>query len=286
MSKQTPWDAGDDAAGYRVPQRRPPEPPTNPVQAASRTMELIEVLKRQGGATVGELAEALSVSKGTVSNYVSTLREAGYVTKLDTGEYAIGLRLLDVCNKSVRQRRLYEVARPHVDALAEEFDGVFTVMAPEHGYGYCLYSRTDSDLISKNRLSQGTRRYLHCNGPGLAILSAMDDEAVQAIVDRFGLPSCESGCEFDCPLAKYARELPVERPELEDRLSRAADRGFAVTDHGQIACLGVPIKEGTTVIGAVGVLAPRRRVYDGDRPRAALVEAMKDSATGIGINIV
>ncbi|MFW6384255.1 MAG: IclR family transcriptional regulator [Halodesulfurarchaeum sp.] len=286
MAKQPPWEGAEDATGYRVPQRRPPEPPTNPVQAARRTMELIEVLKGRGGASVGEIAEALSVSKGTVSNYVSTLREAGYVTKLDTDEYAIGLRLLDVCNKSIRQRRLYEVARPHVDALAAEFDGVFTVMAPEHGYGYCLYSRTDSDLISKNRLSQGTRRYLHCNGPGLAILSAMDDETVQAIVDRFGLPSCESGCEFDCPLAKYAEELPVERSALVDRLSQVADRGYAATEHGQIVCMGVPIRKGDTVVGSVGVLAPRRRVYDGDEPREALVEAMKDKATGIGINIV
>lgn len=250
-------------------------------------MELIEVLKEQDGARIGALADHLGVSKGTVSNYVSTLREEGYVTKLDTGEFAVGLRVLDVCNKSVRERELFEEGKPRIDALAEDFEGVFTVMTPEHGYGYCLYSRTTSDLISKNRLSQGTRRYLHCNGPGLAILSAMDSDTVESVVSRYGLLSCETGCEFDCPLAKHARELPVERDKLDARLETIADQGYAVTDHGQIACLGVPIRgSGETVVGSVGVLAPQRTIYTADAPDEDLVEAMKDAATGIGINIV
>lgn len=287
MSKQSPPGVGELDRGYRVPQRSPTDAPTNPVQSAHRTMELIEVLKTQRGATVSELADRLGVSKGTVSNYLSTLREDGYVTQLETGEFAVGLRLLDVCNKSIRQRELFTEGKPQIDALADDFEGVFTVMAPEHGYGYCLYSRTTSDLISKNRLSQGTRRYLHCNGPGLAILSAMDETLVESIVSRYGLLSCDTGCDFDCPLAKYARELPVEKEELDDRLERIAEQGYGVTDHGQIACMGVPIRgSGETVVGSVGVLAPKRTIYTDGEPDSGLVDAMKDAATGIGINIV
>jgi DNA-binding IclR family transcriptional regulator len=287
MSKPIPPASSDADSGYRVPDRTPPDEPTNPVQSASRTMELIEVLKREGGATIGDLAAELGVSKGTASNYVSTLREDGFVTKLDTGEYDIGLRVLDVCNKSVRERELFTEGKPKIDDLAADFEGVFTVMTPEHGYGYCLYSRTTSDLISKNRLAQGTRRYLHCNGPGLAILSGMDRDTVEEIVDRYGLLSCDTGCEFDCPLAKYARELPVERESLYDRLAAIDEKGFAVTDHGQIACLGVPIvASGETAVGSVGVLAPRRTIYTDEEPDPDLVAAMKDAATAIGINIV
>jgi DNA-binding IclR family transcriptional regulator len=286
MSKQS-RSAGTPDPGYRIPQQAPPDLPTNPVQSATRTMELIEVLKERDGATIGEIAEELGVSKGTASNYVSTLRAAGYVTQLDSGEFAIGLRVLDVCNKSVRGRNLFEEGKPRIDDLADRFEGVFTVMAPEHGYGYCLYSRTTSDLISKNRLSQGTRRYLHCNGPGLAILGAMEPETVESIVDRYGLLSCDTGCEFDCPLAKYARELPVERPELEERLDTVAAQGFALTDHGQISCLGVPIRgREDAVVGSVGVLGPHRTIYADGEPDPVLLEAMKEAATGIGINIV
>ncbi|MFW6458368.1 MAG: IclR family transcriptional regulator [Halodesulfurarchaeum sp.] len=286
MSKRTRAETDLDQ-GYRVPQQQPAAVPTNPVQAASRTLELIEVLKNRDGATIGEIADELDVSKGTASNYVSTLRSEGYVTKLDSGEFAIGLRVLDVCNKSIRGRNLFEEGKPKIDALADRFDGVFTVMAPEHGYGYCLYSRTTSDLISKNRLSQGTRRYLHCNGPGLSILSGMDPATVESIVERYGLLSCDTGCEFDCPLAKYARELPVERDELTARLETVAAQGYAVTDHGQIACLGVPIFGGEeAVVGSVGVLGPRRTIYADGAVDPTLLEAMKDAATGIGINIV
>jgi DNA-binding IclR family transcriptional regulator len=250
-------------------------------------MELIEVLKEQNGATIGELADALDLSKGTVSNYVSTLRKEGFVTKLDTNEFAVGLRVLDVCNKSIRERQLYVEGKPKIDELAASYEGVFTVMAVEHGYGYCLYSHTTSDIISKNRLAQGTRRYLHCNGPGLVILSGMAEAEVEDIVDRYGLLSCDTGCEFDCPLAKYARELPVERESLYDRLERVSEQGYALTDHGQISCLGVPIyATGEQVVGAVGVLAPRRPIYEDGEPDPALIEDMKDAATGIGINIV
>jgi hypothetical protein len=44
MTKHAPRGAGEGVR-YRVHQQRPPEPPTNSVRAASRTMELIERLK-------------------------------------------------------------------------------------------------------------------------------------------------------------------------------------------------------------------------------------------------
>jgi DNA-binding IclR family transcriptional regulator len=287
MSKHRGADGVGPTPGYRVTEQTPAPEPSNPIQSATRTMEIIEVLKERNGATVGELADSLELSKGTVSNYVSTLRKEGFVTKLDTNEFAVGLRVLDVCNKSIRERELYTEGKPTIDDLADRYEGVFTVMAVEHGYGYCLYSHTTSDIISKNRLSQGTRRYLHCNGPGLVILSGMADEQVAEIVDRYGLLSCDTGCEFDCPLAKYARELPVERESLYERLDRVTEQGYALTDHGQISCLGVPIyATGDQVVGAVGVLAPRRTIYDDGTPDEDLIEDMKDGATAIGINVV
>ncbi|MFW5965609.1 MAG: IclR family transcriptional regulator [Halodesulfurarchaeum sp.] len=288
MSKQPSLPPLDGAReGYRIPQRTPPPDPTNPVKSAAKTMEIIEILKRRGGATVGEVATALGVSKGTASNYLSTLRDGGYVTRLATEEYDVGLRLLDVCTKSVRGRELLVEASRHIDALAEKFEGIFTVMAPEHGYGYCLYSRMNTPFISRNRLAQGTRRYLHCNGPGLAILSTMDETAVEAIIASRGLKSCESGCQLDCPLAKHSLELPVEREHLFDRLDRVSERGYAVTDHGQLSCLGVAIlgPDGA-VVGSVGVLGPGRMIGGESGPDPSLLEAMKDAATAIGINIV
>lgn len=287
MSKQRGAEHAGTTPTYRVTEQTPPPEPSNPVQSATRTLELIEVLKERNGATIGELADAMELSKGTVSNYISTLRSEGFVTKLDTNEFAVGLRVLDVCNKSIRERQLYTEGKPKIDELADAYEGVFTVMAVEHGYGYCLYSHTTSDIISKNRLSQGTRRYLHCNGPGLAIISGMKEGEVEETIDRYGLLSCDTGCEFDCPLAKYARELPVERESLYDRLDRVEEQGYALTDHGQISCLGVPIyATGDQVVGAVGVLAPRRTIYEDGEPDGELIEDMKDSATAIGINIV
>lgn len=287
MTKQRGAGRSGTTETYRVTEQTPPLEPANPVKSARRAIEIIDVLKAENGASVGELADRLDLSKGTVSNYVSTLRQVGFVTKLDTDEIAVGLRVLDVCNKSIRERPLYVEGKSTIDDLASRYEGVFTTMVVEHGYGYCLYSRTTSDRISKNRLAEGTRRYLHCNGPGLAILSAMDESEVETIVDRYGLPSCDTGCEFDCPLAKYARKLPVERDQLVERLEGVTEQGFALTDHGQISCLGVPIyATGDQVVGAVGVLAPRRTLYVDGRPDEEIIEALKDGATAIGINIV
>ena len=287
MSKQSGRGGSGNSPTYRVTEQTPPPKSANPIQSASRTMAIIEALKERTSATVGELSEELDVSKGTISNYISTLREDGFVTKLDSNEYAVGLRVLDICNKSIRERELYLEGKPVVDELARKYDGVFTIMAVEHGYGYCLYSNSVSDTISKNRLSQGTRRYLHCNGPGLAILSRMRADQVEAIVDRYDLLSCDTGCEFDCPLAKYARQLPVERGDLYDRLEHVESQGYALTDHGQISCLGVPIyATGDQVVGAVGLLAPQRMIYDDGNPDEELIEEMKDGATTVGINIV
>ena len=276
-----------DPKSVRSSKKTPPSAAQNPIRSAERTVNLLLALKDNHGATVSELADSLGYSKAAVSNYMSTLQTEGLVTERENGGYDIGLRLLDICNKSIRSRPLYTEGKDVVDDLATEFDGVVTIMTVEHGYGYCLYTNTTADIISKERLSQGTRRYLHCNGPGQAILAHMAPDAVDAVVEAYGLKDCDSGCEFDCPIAKYAEEMPRDPGALEDRLAEVREQGYAVTDHGQISCMGVPIfSSRDEIVGSLGLMTTRRRLYDGDDPVEETVEALKDASTVIGVNVV
>jgi len=271
----------------RTSKKTPPTSAQNPIRSAERTVNLLIELKDNDGATISELADSLGYSKAAVSNYMSTLQDQGLVTELDTGGYDVGLRLLDICNKSIHSRPLLTQGKDVVDDLATRFDGVITIMTVEHGYGYCLYTNTTEDIISKERLSQGTRRYLHCNGPGQAILAYMDEREIDEVVDAYGLQDCDSGCEFDCPLAKYAKEMPRDRESLDERLEIVREQGYSVTNHGQISCMGTPIfNSRDEIIGSLGIMTPQRRLYDGDRVDPAVLEEFKDASTVIGVNVV
>ncbi|MFC7018479.1 MULTISPECIES: IclR family transcriptional regulator [Haloarcula] len=79
------------------------------VETSARTFALVEHLSGVGQAGVSELASELEMSKGIVHNHLSTLREEGYVRKID-GRYQLSPKLLDVGFEARSNSPLYRYA--------------------------------------------------------------------------------------------------------------------------------------------------------------------------------
>ncbi len=244
----------------------------NPVGATEKTLQILDALQQLDGAGVTELSRTLDISKGTVHNHLSTLKENEYVVA-DGSTYRLSLRFLELGEYTRHQTRLLGIARSEIDALAEQTGEIANLMIEEHGRGVYLYiSRGEKAVTLDTRV--GTRQYLHTSALGKALLSNMDDERFEAVIDRHGLPAETPNTVTD-----------VE--SLQDELEVIRERGVAFDGEERaegIRCVAAPITDNNDVLlGSVSVSGPSTRMK-GDRLHEEIPDQVQNAAMVIGIN--
>jgi DNA-binding IclR family transcriptional regulator len=92
-------------------------------ESGTRTVEraltlLAEVA--EGGGTLSQLARAAELSPSTASRLLGTLVQRELVRRDEHGRYHAGPRLRQLAAATLREDPLYELAGPHLEALARE----------------------------------------------------------------------------------------------------------------------------------------------------------------------
>jgi DNA-binding IclR family transcriptional regulator len=91
--------------------------------AGTRTVERALTLLSavaEGGGTLTELARAAELSPSTASRLLATLAGQELVRRDEHGRYRAGTRLRRLAAASLREDPVYELAGPHLEALAGE----------------------------------------------------------------------------------------------------------------------------------------------------------------------
>lgn len=221
-----------------------------PVEASARTFAIIERLSAGEASGVSALAADLDMSKGIVHNHLSTLRELGYVIKVDDG-YTLSPKLLAVGIHARSNTPLYQFGTDLARPFADQFDV---------GVVVCQRSGSDCTVLDASNVPQtldiaaGTALPLRESLIGL----------VQAIEDS--VVDIEDTVEYD--LDSVTASLDTD--------------GYAVgklaTDIS-IDCIAVPIADRDDACrGSVGVLLPKNYV---DQRLQQLCEASSSLRTRI-----
>jgi DNA-binding IclR family transcriptional regulator len=245
------------------------ESPTNDspktIEASLKTLDVIESLWKLDGATISELADHLDLPRPTVYFHLATLDQKGYVVT-DDGEYRLSLRFQNYGEYVKRAQPLYEIAKPAVEDLAAETGERTYCMVEQHGILTMLCVSKGERALNTDARS-GSHGHMHCSAAGKAILAHLDDERVDAILDRWGLP-------------EFTEETITTREELLDSLAEGRERGsFVVMEELErgLGSIGAPILGEDTVVGAVSLEAPVTRIQnsldDGDLPKDLLATA-------------
>lgn len=245
---------------------------TKPLKSLRSASEVIEYLKRAGGAGVTEVANELSLPKSTAHVYLTSLEEIGYAVNRD-GTYHIGMRFLDIGENARSERLIYQVGREEVDRLAEETGELVSMMIPEHGRGVYLYrKRGDQAMPMKSHI--GKHVDLHCRASGKAILSKLPTERVDEIIDETGLVA-------------HTDKTITDRDELMRELEAVSRQGYAVND-GEVRkglrCIGAPVTRDGEVVGALSVSGPVGRIHD-DRFEEEIPEMVTNAANIVEITV-
>lgn len=227
------------------------EKANHPVTTSQKSIRILEGIYQQKGGTLTEIASAINMNKSTVHNHLKTLVEEQLVV-WDGTEYQIGLRLLAFGSYAQQQNKLYQIALPEIERLANQTGEIANLVIEEYGRAVYLASEADNQAVDLN-IYPGSRRPIHATAAGKAILAELPPERVDEIIDDSGLP------------AETPRTITTEE-DLKENLDKVRDRGIAFDDEENIKglrCVAAPIHNSRGhILGAVSISSPASQLTD------------------------
>ncbi|RQG94917.1 IclR family transcriptional regulator [Natrarchaeobius chitinivorans] len=220
----------------------------NGIKSATKAFEIIEQIAELDGATVTELATHVDLAKSTVHGYLVSMEEAGYLVK-ENGEYDLSLQFLEHGTYKRQQYMPSEVVRGPLKHLAESTAEIAWYSVAEHGLSVDIYKSEGEHAISVESWL-GQPRPMHALASGKILLAHMPDERIDEIVQMHGL-------EARTPNTITTRE------RLDSELEKVRTEGVAFNDEEyrkRIRSVGVPVVYQGTVIGALTVSGPAKRI--------------------------
>lgn len=217
------------------------------MQSVERAFAILEELAAADHELpLAELSARSGLAVPTTHRLLATLRELGYVRQNEQRAYALGAALIGLGERATP--RLAELARPALIRLEEAAQETANLAV------------LDGDLVtyigqipSRHRMRMFTevgRRVLpHASGVGKAMLAALPESRVRAIITRTGLP-------------QYTPTTLTTEAGLLSDLRETRRRGFAIDDGEQevgVRCIAVAVP-GTSA--AVSISGPTVRMTD------------------------
>lgn len=252
-----------------------PLPPDvdRPVETVERAVDIIDYLKENGPATIGEVTAQLGCAKSTAHRHLKTLEANSFLVEED-GEYRLGIRFLDYGVVARNRYPLYQEVKPKVDALADETDEKIWCAAEEHGRSVHIYGAQGKRSV-RTHARLGHQNYLHQHAAGKAILAFLSDERIDEIVDTYGLPA-------------RTRHTITSEDELWDEIEAIRENGYALNIEESVEglhAIGAPIKdENGVAIGAISISGPANRL-EGAFLRDELPTLLLGTVNEITINL-
>lgn len=93
----------------------------NNVQSIDRALDIIEVLSDESeGLGVTEIANRIGLHKSTAHRIITTMTNRGYLNKNKSGNYQIGLKLIEAVSCYINSLELQTEARPYIAKITGE----------------------------------------------------------------------------------------------------------------------------------------------------------------------
>lgn len=234
----------------------------NPVKATQRSFEVLRIVYELGSVRLTDVSAELGMSDSTAHNHLSTLVEAGFLSR-ESDFYHLSLRFLTYGEAARTRYKVSEAARFGLSDLTSELGEATSVVVAEDGYGYVVaHNRGTTDL--QIDLFQGRRLPLHATSFGKVLLADLPDEDVVEIISQYGLVTCTA-------------ETITDRDQLFDELLSIRSQGYAICDEERlrgIRSIATAVRnERGVAVGAMGVTGPTSRLTD-DRLQGQLLESL------------
>ncbi|WP_419827163.1 IclR family transcriptional regulator domain-containing protein [Sphingomonas sp.] len=221
--------------------------PYKDVQSLVRGLRIVEALSELGWARIGPLSEAARIERSSAYRIVHTLEQLGYVTRRgEDGAVALTTRFAYLAEGLRDDDVVTQFAWPNLFELTKELLWPCDFASLEGGKVLIRLSTHKISPMSIHRAMVGKERLLTRSALGMAILSAMSVEALDASLDvvaRLGGPNADDIHDRDAvhSIAQSVRQ-----------------RGYASAaglTESKISAIAVPVlAPDRTVAGAINVV--------------------------------
>jgi len=213
------------------------------------SFRVIDAMAGRKAVGVSELADELSLQKGTVHKHLRTLEQLDYVVK-ENRKYRLSIGFMEIGASVRAQMELYSVSHEPLQKLAEATGEVASVMIKEGKWGVYMVSIRDETQPS-TELFEGERVPLPATAGGKALLAYLPDVERERVLDDYE------------PTA-YTENTVTDKDAIRDELRSVRDDRLA-RDRGELDldrhCIAAPITDSEmNAVGAVTVSGPAERM--------------------------
>ena len=263
---------GAPGAPAAVKGRRPAD---YTISVLGKALDLLDVLADARSISLPEISQRAGINKVTAFRILANFEERGYVEREPgSGQYRLGLRLLELSTRLRERLDLRTVARPHLEALRAAVGETVNLAVPG-GRGIVYIDILESAYGLRMAASVGEADDYHSTALGKAMLAFWPEERRTAVLGRRRLTR------------KTERTL-TDRRALRRDLALCHAQGYAVDDEENEAgarCIGAPVLDDSgRVVGALSVSGPGSRVTPERVPAVAarVVQAADAVSRGMG----
>ena len=212
--------------------------------AARRSFEILDVLAAEGQLGTTEIARRVGTTPSTISRALGTLVEADLVEHdPGSGQYRLGLRLVQLGNAVLARLDVREIARPQLEALVRDVDETATLSIPGDPDAVTI------DVVQASHQVQGVTQL---GRPSIAHATAAG-KVMLAFTER--IPATT--------LRRYTPRTITSRAKLEAELERVRARGWADAyeeREPELNAIAAPVFDATgRLVGIVALQGPVRR---------------------------
>jgi IclR family transcriptional regulator, KDG regulon repressor len=251
------------------------DPLVNRVKSADRVLDILELLAAEPqGLTLSRISDKLGIARSSVHGLVHTMLQRGYLDHEDASRktFRLGVRLIQLGLNVGDRLELRTAARPWLKRLVDATHDTALLVVPDRGELLYIDKVVSdvSDIRTDPRAS--ARLPLHCTGVGKALLAALDEASVAAVIGRVGLPRATllSIADLDTLLA----DLAATR-----RRGYSLDQQEAV--HG-VCCVGAPVRDYTGWPVASISLSTVREFFDPEKTGPQVMQAALEISRAMG----
>lgn len=175
-----------------------------------------------------ELARELRSNLSTVHRLLTTMEHFGYVERMASGKYRLGLKTVNLGFLALSRSETYHFAIPVVEDLAGDLhlNATFAVLYQ----GQSMYILRVEPEGARAQAPTGRMVPLHCTAIGKAILMTLPDAEIKRLLTN--------------PLPRYTPNTIVDPPEIVSQVQEARKAGYAF-DNGEflpnVRGVGVPV---------------------------------------------
>jgi IclR family KDG regulon transcriptional repressor len=244
------------------------------VRAVSRALAILRTFEGGAALTLGEVAGAASLDKGTARRLLLTLIEARFVTQEpQTQRYSLGSAIRALAATVPEDAGLRSASRPVLLTLAAELHMTVFLSVYRNGQAICLERLHDQQGMEVRWWQVGGTLPLNCGGAPKLMLAFQPEDEIERVLAQ--------------PLVALTPKSIVDADVLRERLLRIRKQGycFAIDDVALgLAALALPIldREGELLCAiSMGGLTPQMSL----RGRPIQLDRLRSAAQAIRLRL-